>query len=376
MISVYFRMGRHPFYNEIVNYPPAGVRYNEARLLTTRGVPKGSIKYKVKNIAFSAYNRLSGGVNAIPIRCKDELIFSVGGLLVKSEKPWVTDVEQGYALVGYRQREKNIESIKRKTVLFIRKHNCKILPWSFAAKKSIWSLFHTKVIEDKIEVVYPAMHLEMDEIKRKRRGSCTFLYVNRNFYGKSGYETIKAFDNISKRYDANLIFVSNTPKEVVDKFRKNKKINFIEAPIPREQVLELYKKSDVFVLPTLFDCFGVVFLEAMAAGLPIIATNIFAVPEIVLNEKTGLLVNTEVQLYDKGYLFAFPSTQHLYDYVKKNPLKLLIKDLELKMSRLIEKRNERVSFGREGRLLVERGKFSIEHRNKKLKRIYEELLRR
>ncbi len=376
MITVYFRKGRHPYYDEIFNYPPSGVRYIAHDFY--RGVmgTTHTKKYKLKKILFSIYSTLKGNVNAIPIHAREDLIFSVGGVMVNSKKPWVTDTEQGYALIGFKPWAKNIERKKRNTVNFIKRHNCKILPWSIAAKKSIQNLFGTHEIDEKLEVVYPAMHIEKTDERKKRSHTCTFLYVNRNFYGKAGLETIKAFDKISKKYDAKLVFISNTPVEIRKKFEANKDICFIEAPIPRRQVLQLYRKSDVFVLPTLFDCFGFAFLEAMAASLPVIATRIYAVPEIVEHEKTGLLVDTEIQMYNKKYMFAFPSTQHLYDYVKKHPPKLLERGLENHMTRLLENRQERIRFGKEGRKAVEKGKFSIKHRNKKLKKIFEELLRK
>ena len=52
----------------------------------------------------------------------------------------------------------------------------------------------------------------------------------------------------------------------------------------------LWREADVFVLPTLDEAFGMVFQEAAAAGLPAIGTRINAVPEIVSDGVTGLLV--------------------------------------------------------------------------------------
>ena len=52
----------------------------------------------------------------------------------------------------------------------------------------------------------------------------------------------------------------------------------------------LWREADVFVLPTRDEAFGTVFQEAAAAGLPAIGTRINAVPEIVLDGETGVLV--------------------------------------------------------------------------------------
>ena len=46
---------------------------------------------------------------------------------------------------------------------------------------------------------------------------------------------------------------------------------------------------DVFVLTSIYEGFGLVLLEAMAASKPIVASRVSAIPEIVENEKSGLL---------------------------------------------------------------------------------------
>ena len=48
--------------------------------------------------------------------------------------------------------------------------------------------------------------------------------------------------------------------------------------------------ADCFCLPTIQEGFGLVFAEAMAAGLPVVACRAAAVPEIVDDGRTGLLV--------------------------------------------------------------------------------------
>lgn len=52
-----------------------------------------------------------------------------------------------------------------------------------------------------------------------------------------------------------------------------------------------YVSADCFCLPTVQEGFGLVFLEAMAAGLPVVACRAAAVPEVVEDRRTGLLVN-------------------------------------------------------------------------------------
>jgi glycosyltransferase involved in cell wall biosynthesis len=66
----------------------------------------------------------------------------------------------------------------------------------------------------------------------------------------------------------------------------------------RKNIPQLMKSSDLFILPSLREGFGLVNLEAMISSLPIVATRVGGIPEIVENNKTGLLVpaNSDTQL--------------------------------------------------------------------------------
>jgi glycosyltransferase involved in cell wall biosynthesis len=60
--------------------------------------------------------------------------------------------------------------------------------------------------------------------------------------------------------------------------------------LPRERLAEEYVNATVFCLPSVQEGFGIVFLEAMAAELPVVACRIAAIPEVVLDGTTGVLV--------------------------------------------------------------------------------------
>jgi glycosyltransferase involved in cell wall biosynthesis len=61
-----------------------------------------------------------------------------------------------------------------------------------------------------------------------------------------------------------------------------------------QQLVELFQNADIFVLPTLGDTFGLVLVEAMACGVPVVTTRVGALPEVVgepdAPDAAGLLV--------------------------------------------------------------------------------------
>jgi glycosyltransferase involved in cell wall biosynthesis len=59
---------------------------------------------------------------------------------------------------------------------------------------------------------------------------------------------------------------------------------------PRQDVPALMHALDVFAMPSIWEGFGLVLLEAMAAGKPIVASRTATIPEVVLDNETGLLV--------------------------------------------------------------------------------------
>jgi glycosyltransferase involved in cell wall biosynthesis len=58
----------------------------------------------------------------------------------------------------------------------------------------------------------------------------------------------------------------------------------------RPLLRRLFLDADLFVLPTLADCMPLAIIEAMACGLPVVATRQAAIPEQVIHDETGLLV--------------------------------------------------------------------------------------
>jgi glycosyltransferase involved in cell wall biosynthesis len=82
------------------------------------------------------------------------------------------------------------------------------------------------------------------------------------------------------------------------------------GPGSRKEVLAEMERCDVLVFPSLFEGFGLVILEAMAAGLPVIASQNTGGPDVIEEEKEGFIVpagSVEALREKMGWLIQNPS---------------------------------------------------------------------
>ena len=71
------------------------------------------------------------------------------------------------------------------------------------------------------------------------------------------------------------------------------RIVWIDEMLPREDVITMYTHAAVFVCPSVYEPFGIINLEAMACETPVVASAVGGIPEIVVPDETGLLVDVE-----------------------------------------------------------------------------------
>jgi len=134
-------------------------------------------------------------------------------------------------------------------------------------------------------------------IKQERNGKIV-IGSTKSFEAKYGLmNLIKAFEQLSKRYaNIELLLVGagslkNSAELYVQKKSLDDKVVF-HAAVEVEAVPQYLNMMDIFVMPSISDSetFGVAALEASSCGLPVVASRIGGIPEVIQNNTTGFLI--------------------------------------------------------------------------------------
>lgn len=109
---------------------------------------------------------------------------------------------------------------------------------------------------------------------------------------------IKAFSTIASSGKANFLIVGDGPeKSHLEAYVKENGLETIitfYGNVPRTELFEFYNASDVFITPSVsgegnIEGTPMAILEAMACGLPIVASAVGGIPQVVRNHENGLL---------------------------------------------------------------------------------------
>ncbi len=196
-------------------------------------------------------------------------------------------------------------------------------------------------------------NLSKDEVRNKlgiKKDEKIIIFVGTLKFVKGIQYLVEAMKIISKNNpEAKLILIGDgDERENLKKFVESLGlvgcINFLGRK-PNEEIPEYMVASDIFVLPSLSEGFTVTILEAMASGLPIVATNVSGLPEITKEGENGFLVEPKnsQQLAEK-ILFLFQD-DNLRKKISENNLKKaqnyswskVVKSLESVYNRFITK---------------------------------------
>ena len=126
---------------------------------------------------------------------------------------------------------------------------------------------------------------------RSRRTERTLMHISNFRPVKRVRDVIAIFAEVSKAIDCRLVLVGDGPelplaRELADELGVLSRVIFVGVV---DRVAPLLAAADLLFLPSSTESFGLVALEAMASGVPVIASDVGGLPEVVRHGETGYL---------------------------------------------------------------------------------------
>ncbi len=393
--NVYFHVGRfgHPFFAEQLHCAPEGFAYRTAksssgggggatRLIALQGAPLLRVRGAVERIAIRGLS-WSGYVRRTrlqpPTGCS--LIHSAQQLLHGPALPYVVDFECVEVFCLYQRISLSRPWARRSLLDTLADENCRcLLPWSDASRHGLEAALGSRAADrlaPKTVTVLPAIRPRVTRPTQRDSGPLRVLFVGTAFEAKGGVEAIRAIRRVRATHDVVLDLISDVPVRWRREIEDTAGITAHLWPAPAARVEDLFQRAHLLLFPSHMDTLGFVMLEAMAHGVPVLATRHFAVAEMVEDGVSGVLVDAENPLYGEDGLCRFAHTLPPPRYFRRalaSPSEAYVGRLAGALARLAEERelHERLAAGALAR--VNDGPLSMARRRDALGRVYRQAL--
>ena len=184
----------------------------------------------------------------------------------------------------------NIEKKKLVDNFGISEEKVKVIPMGVD-----YNIFETKLIKKNTDFNFKEKFFMKGEKKYKM-----VLFCGYKNYEKGAISILKSIPFILKKY-RKLYFIFIGPSTIafnkelskIQKITNARIVNLTPSNLTGyfdKKKIAAFKQSDIYLMPSRSDAFGIAFLEAWASGIPVIGANIGATPEVIRENVDGLLV--------------------------------------------------------------------------------------
>ena len=203
------------------------------------------------------------------------------------------------------------------------------------------------LIMSKCIVLHPPQRLIVESLEMKQKylsvaNDIVFSLVGSDFFRKGGMELIKVFNKLKEEgiinWHLNIVsslnfgdYATKTSKNdydlAIDLIESNEGNISLFNQLSNVEVIELFKKSHIGLLPTWAETYGYSLLEAQACGCPVISTDIRAMPEINNND-CGWVIKVPKDSLGNGILETTKEREIFSETIQTNLYKIIKKILE------------------------------------------------
>lgn len=263
---------------------------------------------RVKTHWKNRLRRILGIPNIRPyFKKRGDLLFTYGCLLL-TKKPYCTYIETGLALYNYDLGIAKNPIARWIIGFFATRSNCKQLIFvSEASKKSFFASVNygertQKILMKKSIVIYPIPSEEAGTSTPKCFDGTLKLLFPGTFYMKGGMEVAHAYEKLRQTHqNVSLTIITALHmlrKEDIDYLCSLPGLTLQDAKLNEKEMAEMYQTHDILLLPTYREGFGLVLVEALSYGMPLIITDQYATKEMVQEGLNGFTYPNPLRDYN------------------------------------------------------------------------------
>ena len=250
-----------------------------------------------------------------------------------------------------------------------------VIAVSEETKKDILSLFN--VSEERLSVIHNG--IDLSEYRSTKNPEVLrslgvdpdrpyVLFVGRITRQKGIIHLVRAIRHLDPGFQVVLCAGAPDTPEIASEMQQaialarehHGEIVWIEKMVSRPEAIALYSSASVFVCPSIYEPFGIINLEAMACGTPVVASAVGGIKEVVVDGETGFLIPLE-QMKESPFEATDPAA-FASDLASKINLLMADPDLASRMGAAGRKRAEEL--------------FGWDAIARKTERLYDKLLQR
>ncbi|BAU23566.1 hypothetical protein THC_1195 [Caldimicrobium thiodismutans] len=296
-----------------------------------------------------------------------DFIYTWGYIPILTKKNFIIEFDNPYVVTFYNKKAFGIYKS-----LFKKFFN-KAYKLTFMSQTSMEHFLYEigEQYRHKCFIVYP--FVERNYLKKKKdinKKTINFTFAGFDFRLNGGPELLKAFSSI-KNKNLKLFIFSQVPKEIRKEVNDDRII--INTPINRQDLINhLLTTTDILILPTFYESFPIVILEALSSGCGIIITNVYATHEMVESNKNGILLSHPFLKPDNynGFEFVNNTVYRINEFTKNFLENKFYDSFSLEIAKAIEIGAEEYKNWQQGSIELYENKFSKEIWLENFKKIF------
>lgn len=270
-----------------------------------------------------------------PVDAPADAAVYVWGAIISHGK-FISDLDNPYSLVGYNYLAMALWRPIISAIL--RSSRCiQIRCLSEACRDGVRQLFGEAAAQKSV-VVYPHLKTEVPQVQEIQKPGPRLLFIGTQFEIKGGPELLHAFPSIHNKIPGvTLDIITHLPgvyKELADQ----EGVTVHEAVFSRHEIWTRFmRNADILVHPSYIESFGMVIFEALAHGLAVVANDVYAHREMVIDGYNGYLLEPPVKYWNEDDLAGplFKNQNRASDYIRSHDMSDYIERLATAITRAV-----------------------------------------